>query len=229
MATEYVLAPEAELEIKALAWPDRARDLAITNQETLEQAGGALRGIKGLRAEIEAVFGPNIKRWLDGHRAAIADRKKVEQPLEEAEGIIKRSVSSYQQEQERIRREEERAQREAAELFARQARARELAELEATKPSVEEYVAVAERPLEVAPAYAPPTVQRVQGVSSREAWKAEVTDIWQLIGFVAQNRQYVNLLEANTTAVNAMARSLKSAMAIPGIRVFNEAVVSVRR
>jgi hypothetical protein len=220
---------ETVLEQQAMSWPDKARAFVITTQETLELAANALKGIKGLRAEIEEVFGPNIKRWFDGHRAAVAERKKVEEPLTEAESIIKRNISGYQQEQERIRQEEERRLRLVAEEAARQQRARELADLEATKPTVEEYVAVAERPLEVAPIYAAPTVQKVQGVSSRESWKAEVTDLGALIGFVAQNRQYVNLLEANTTAVNAMARSLKSAMSIPGIKVYNEAVVSVRR
>lgn len=218
-----------QLAQQASTWPERARAFLVTSQETLERAADALKGIKELRAEIEATFGPIVKKAFETHRAATAARKKVEEPLTEAEGIIKRSVSGYQQEQERIRQEEERRLRAEAEERARQERARELAELEASKPSVEEYVAVSERPLEVAPTYAPPMVQKVAGVSSRESWKADVTDIGALIGFVAQNRQYMNLLTANTTAVNAMARSLKSAMAIPGIRTYNEAIVSVRR
>jgi len=218
-----------QLAQQASSWPERARAFLVTSQETLERAVDALKGIKELRAEIEETFGPIVKKAFETHRAATAARKKVEEPLTEAEGIIKRTVSAYKQEQERIRIEEERRLRAEAEERARQERERELAEVEAAGATVEEYVAVSERPLEVVPTYAPSTVQKVQGISSRESWKAEVTDLGALIGFIAQNRQYTNLLEPNNTAVNAMARSLKSAMAIPGIRVYNEAVVSVRR
>ncbi len=71
---------------------------------------------------------------------------------------------------------------------------------------------------------AAPTFNRVKGLGHRENWCAEVTDLWSLVKAVAKNKALLPLLEANLPALNAQARSLKTALQIPGVRAVNKGV-----
>ena len=68
----------------------------------------------------------------------------------------------------------------------------------------------------------------VKGISTKTLWKAEVADKLALIKYVANNPQYINLLEGNTTAINSLAKSLKGAMQVDGIRVYEEKIMASR-
>jgi NAD dependent epimerase/dehydratase family enzyme len=224
-----VSSPEFVLERRALTWPDRAREITVKDQESYDRAAESLKAIKELRAEIEDTFGPVVKRAYETHRAAVAARKKVEEPLEQAERILKGSIGIYSQEQERKRLEEQRRLQEEAEARAAAEREQEIEDAEAAGADAVEVRTIAERALNVAPVIAPPTVQQAAGIGQRDNWKAQVIDLKLLVAFVAKNPQFLNLVEPNQVAINTMARGLKSAMAIPGIKVWNEPSVSVRR
>lgn len=109
--------PRQRLETEALSIPNQARQIAVTNQETLDKAGRMLTEvIKPLRAEAADVFDPIIRQAHEAHKAALAGKARVEKPLIEAEGILKTSIGGYLAEQERIRLQEEarlRAEQEA--------------------------------------------------------------------------------------------------------------------
>jgi hypothetical protein len=81
----------------------------------------------------------------------------------------------------------------------------------------------------VPPVISAPTYSRPAGISPRENWKAQVEDLGKLVKHVAANPQLVNLLAPNGPALNALARSLKTAANIPGVKVWNDSVVNVRR
>jgi len=220
---------EKALARQAASWPDRARALRVVDQPTYEQASEHLIGIKGLRASIEETFGPIIAKAHAAHKEAVAQRKKVEAPLEEAECILKKGISGYLAEQERLRREEERRLREAVELQAAAELEQRIEEAERSGAPVAEINAMIEQPLVVPAPVAPPRVQRVEGISMRETWRAEVVDKAALIRAAAVRPDLHALLEVNVPALNGMARALKSAMSIPGVRAVCETGVSVRR
>lgn len=92
-----------------------AKTFKITTPEQYNGAGNSLTGIKGLMKKIQDTFDPHIKRAFDAHRALVAERKAHEAPLIEAESILKRAMVEYNNEQERIRQEQERKAREQAE------------------------------------------------------------------------------------------------------------------
>src|SRR5690606_19711824 len=95
------------VETKALSVPDQAKLIQITDDESFQKAGVLLLSIKDIRKEIDRTFDPIVKKAHEAHKEAVAQKKRVEAPLVEAEGIIKPRILKYQQEQERKRREEE--------------------------------------------------------------------------------------------------------------------------
>ena len=70
---------------------------------------------------------------------------------------------------------------------------------------------------------------RVEGVSFRENWRTEVIDKVAFVNAIAARPELVNLVEPNLTALGHLARAHKSALEIPGIRVWCELSVAASR
>jgi hypothetical protein len=70
---------------------------------------------------------------------------------------------------------------------------------------------------------------RVEGVSFRENWRAEVVDKAAFVVAVASRPELVNLVDANPAALGHLARAHKSALDLPGVRVWCERIVSASR
>jgi len=220
-----------ELTQKATTWPERARSLKITDQASYELACADLVGIKALRAEVEQTFGPIVHKAYEAHKEAVLQRKKADGPLDEAESILKRAIGSWTTEQERIRREEQRRLEEEARRKEEEELEREIEQMESEGASAAEVEAVIDRApvLPMAAITAPPAMKPVAGVATRELWAAEVTDLAAFIKHVAAHPEHTALLLPNMTAINQMARALKTAMKIPGVRAYSSANVTVRR
>lgn len=241
---------------QALTWPAQARALQIVDQSSYMQAAEMLKGIKALRKEINATFDPIIGKAFEAHKMAVAQKKNAETPLVEAENILKRSVVSFEAEQERIRREAERRAREEAARMERERqeqirRAEEEArqraeeeklaaavEAEAEGAPAEDVEAILDAPVHVAPVvvFTPPivtpvvpqTFERAAGVSKpRENWSAVVDDPLALIRYVAEHPDCIEFLTPNMPALNAQARSKKLGMSIPGVRAVNNPSINV--
>lgn len=217
-----------QIESQAISWPERARSLKILDQDSLDQAGEELRGIKALRAAAEEHHKPTIdaaRRTLDEARAAL---KRVDDPLSEAEQIYKSRIAFYAQSKEAEAREGQRRLQAQAEEEERKRRETEaaIAQEDGATPEQVEAIKTAPSTLPapiVTPAYAKPT-----GVTMRENWSAEVTDLEALVKFAAKFKQFALLLP-NQTALNALARSQKQAMKIPGVRAVNTPGVAARK
>ena len=203
-----------------------ARVFKIVTQEQYTGAGEKLRGIKALMQKVNATFDPIISKAYAAHKEAVQQKKNHEAPLIEAEGIYKRGLLSYQQEQERIRREEqarvdEIARKEREKLEARAA----AAEAKGKQEKAEE--------LRVQAATVPaPVVQietpKVAGISTRETYKATVTDFKALLQGVIDGKVPEGAVMANDAFLNAQARLQKTALNYPGVRVHTEQIMSSR-
>jgi hypothetical protein len=75
---------------------------------------------------------------------------------------------------------------------------------------------------------AAPAVQKIEGISFRETWKAEVHDFKALCRAVADGAAPLDCLKVDTAKLNAMARSMKDALVIPGVRVVKDETTSGR-
>lgn len=237
--------PEIERLTGAVTpWPDRARALVVEDQDGYERAAVLLREIKGLRSEIADTFGPIVAKALAAHREALAQRKRHEAPLELAERTIKTLMAGYVREEERKAREEaarlereareEEARRQAAEREAEeQTRLAEAEELYAAGKN-EEAMAVLDAPMpEPDPLPPPPPVvvtppPRAAGISVRETWSAEVTDLVALVRAVADGKAPAAFLRADLPAINGWARATKGSAQVPGVRVRRETGVAAR-
>ncbi|PTB23495.1 hypothetical protein C9I56_39000 [Paraburkholderia caribensis] len=67
-----------------------------------------------------------------------------------------------------------------------------------------------------------------RGVSTRKVWKAEVADKLELIRFVAEHPEYVDLLDANMPNINKIALALTTNCPLKGVRVFQDSVLAAR-
>jgi hypothetical protein len=212
---------------EALTWPERARTTVVIDASSYQSAGELLKGIKQLRQKIAETFDPHIKRAYDSHRALCEEKRQAETPLTEAERVIKNALVAYDNEQERIRREEQRRLEEAARLEQEREAIERAAALEregnafGDASMVAEAQQVIEEQLQAPP---PPvaavarTTPKVSGIVHRSTWSARVTDAMALIRFVAANPSHAGLLQVNQAALNAQARSLKGAMRLPGVQ-----------
>jgi hypothetical protein len=210
-----------EVKADALAWPDRARALVITNEPTYIEAGTLLKGIKGLRAKIADVFDKHISAAFQAHRALVKEKADAEAPLTEAEGIIKRSLVAFSEEQERIRREEQRrledlARKQAEEQALAEAQALEAAGATAEAQQVIEEAAAAPAPVVMVESSTP----KMAGISYRSTWK------WRTVNEKLIPREY---LTVDTVKIGGVVRALKGATNIPGVQAYEDKGVASGR
>lgn len=176
---------------------------------------------------------------------AVAQKKKHESSLLEAEGIYKRAMIAFQAEQDRIRREQQakaekeaRKQREKLEAQAAAAAAKgkpERAEELQTKAA-----------MVAAPVIAAST-PTVAGISTRTTYTAEVTSLAVLVEAIAGGRRMgaprpsgqtaerrrtakspMNMVESNMTVLNALAQTQKEGFDYPGCKLVTTQGISSR-
>jgi len=203
-----------------------ARVFRVVTQEQYSGAGEKLKAIKGLMQKVNATFDPIISKAYAAHKEAEAQKKNHEGPLIEAEGIYKRGMLGFQQEQERIRREE---QARVDELARKE---RERLEARAAAAEAKGKAEKAEELRNQAATVPAPVVQietpKVSGVSTREVHKAVVTDLKDLLQGVIDGKVPEGAVLANEPFLNAQARLQKSSLNYPGVKVVTEQILSSR-
>ncbi len=220
------LIPFEALDAKVHTWSERANALTITTQGELEAVAGFLQGVKAMKKEIADTFDPIDTAQKEARRVTIEQRKKVEQPLDEAEAIAKRKVGTYIAEQERaakaaaaLAEATAREEREKAERAAKEAEASGEVEL---ADAIREESNVTAAPIIAAP------VPRVAGISTRSVWKHRVKDFRALVEAVAAGKVPLEVLKADDVVLGQTARALKRSLNYPGVEVWEDSAVSVR-
>lgn len=237
MTTDTTTLPESV----AIARPDsaamaRSADAAlamvqsfeVNDAATFELAADELKGIKARATKLDeqrkAITGP-----LDQAKAAVmALFKPPLQLLEQAEGILKGKMLTYQQEEQR-KANEARIAAERAAQAERDRLAAEAAKLEAEGRAGEAVVqrAIAEMVVAPAPAVAEPP--KVAGVATRTSVEFEVVDLLQLVQHIAKHPELLALVQADSVKLRAYVRGLGMACQLPGVRVFEKAGLSASR
>lgn len=116
--------PEAELEEKTLTLYEQATALVVVDEPTYIAAGEVGKALKSLEKEITDYFAPMKKAAHDAHKAITKKESDELTPVKEAIEIVRKTMNTYAQEQDRIRREAELKAQLAAEEQARKERAR---------------------------------------------------------------------------------------------------------
>lgn len=204
-----------QVEQKALDTIAQAQKLVIQDNEQYVKATDFLKAIKGIEREIEEAFDPIIEKAHLAHKEALAQKDKYYKPLLNAERLIKTKIADYNMEQERIRREQEDKLRREAEAKEKKLREQAaLAKKNGDKEKAEKLLDKADNI--VAPTLAS-TVEKVDGVTFRENWYAEVVDL-KLVP-----REF---LVPDMKKLNDFARAYKDTRNIPGVRIRCEKIVS---
>ena len=194
-----------------------ARQFRVSTTEQYTAAGERLKGIMALKKRVNETFDPIIKKAHEAHREAVAQKRNHETPLIEAENLYKQSMVTFQREQERQAREQQAKLDEAAR------KEREKLEAQAAKAEAKGKTERAEELRTRAETVPAPVVQietpKVAGISTRETWKATVTDFRALLVGVIEGKVPEGAVMANDSFLNAQARLQKSALKYPGVSV----------
>lgn len=210
-------APTTALAVKVSQPLADARAIQIKTAEHYQQAGDMLKGIKALRKEVDDAYDSVIEAAHKAHKEAVAQKRRLEQPLIDAEGILKRLMVQYQiaQEQERRRLQteaDERARKEREKLETRAAKAEASGKVEKAEELRTQAAIVPTAVVEV-------STPKVAGVVTRETWKHTVTDLQALVKAVAAGTVPLGAIQANDTFLAGQTRLQKSALNYPGVRV----------
>ena len=189
----------------------RARALTIRSPNDYEEAAGWLKSIKGFLNVIETARLKVTKPLNEALRARNAEAKEASQPLLEAETKIKRSMIAYSDEQDRIRKEEQRRLDEAAEKERQ--RLDEIAQRAAAKGQDKKAENFADRAAAVQAPVVQTAAPKVGGISIPKVWTFEITDE-DLIP-----REYLVIDEVR---IRKVVTALKGDTKIPGVRVFEQ-------
>lgn len=212
MQTQPELKPEAkQLIAQTDAILAEAESYKVSTAQQFADAGDVLKRIKGHQKKLDETESGITKPINDGLKAIRDLFRGPKERAAKAESLVKRAMIAYSEEQERIRREEQRkadeaAQKERDRLAAQAAKA-------AASGKVEKAEALEERASTVVAPVIHREAPKVSGVNMREAWKFEITDD-SLVP-----REYLSVDEKK---IRAVVSALKGGTSIPGVRVYSE-------
>jgi len=222
MTTTALALPEPErLAHEARSWPDRARDLDVTDDETYEFASAMILGIKELRQQIEIYHAPLKEAAHRAHRKICDAERGLLAPLVEADGIVVPKITAFLQRKEQERRIQEAQAREAQRRIEDEQRAAEARSLQAAGESEAAAQLLASPPPPAPPVVIPPSGPKT-GIGMRTTWKARVTDVRALCAAIGDGRVPVSAIEVKQGVLDAQARVLKSEMHWPGTEAYEE-------
>lgn len=216
------ITPTVEVETKAMAIPEKAHLVIVTDNDSMTLADNTKGAIKEMLKEIDSVFKPLADKAFQAHRAITSKWKKVKAPLEEADAYLTGQVKGYLRKLEEIRQAEERRLREEARKAEEERRLAEALEAE-KEGNVEEAQAILEEEMFVPPPVVKVDVPKVDNRKYRTIPRARCIDKMKLIRFVAQNPALADLLDYNSSVGNNKAKSMgKEINNIPGLSYYEE-------
>lgn len=205
------------VEEKALSIPSQAKALTVATNEDYLAGESLLASCKEMENEIHAAFDPIVEKAFIAHKEAVAQRKKYLDPIEEGRKILKQKMIAFQDEQERLRREEQSLAEEAARLRAEQ-EALEAAVAAEQSGDAETAEAIIAAPVQIAPVFVTKTAPAASRLSAgRTQWYAEGTDIVKLCKAIATGRASKEFVMFNMVALNKLAGAMKNTMNVDGV------------
>lgn len=220
---------ETEVRSVALALPDHARAVKVTDYATKEAANAFFLKCRDARKRIAAVFDPHIDRAKAAKMAAdatraglVAEKTAAEAPIVEAEGIVNREIMRFDAEDRKRREEEQRVAEAKARKEAEEAALRAAAEAEAAGEQ-EEASAIIQEAI-VAPVFVPaaPPPPKMQGSAEVTLWKFQLVSIKDVILAVAAGKAPASYLKLDDVSVGATVRAQKASFSCPGVKAWPE-------
>lgn len=216
-------------------FPATAMRVSVTDQKSLGEAGEMLKALKDFQKQTTEWFAPIKKKAHDAWKEITAKEKDALAPLEQAEAHVRGQMNRYAQEQERIRQEEERKARLAAEEAARKERekleAQALKALESGKEEKAEALMEKAEDVYVAPVTVVSTVAPIKTGNAHttlvQKTVVEVTDLKSFVAALVSNGSALTMLEVKPAKLDAWVKS-NAVERFPGLRIERTQCVAVR-
>jgi len=200
----------------------QAADALVVRNVDEHKAGLELLGrVMWAATRIKGIFAPSIEAAKESKRKAELARSEIMllqdqvlAPVLDARKTISDKCSAFEREERRVAALNQAALEKEALAKQEEQRAMDAA-MAGTEEEAEEALT---EPLDVP--FVPtvrPEVANVAGISSRETWAAEVTDILLFAAWCIEHR-HAYLLAANVVALNSRARAERDKLSIPGVR-----------
>ena len=216
-----------EVEAQGLVLVTQAEEIVVRDTASFHEAGLFLRTIASYMKKVGEVFDPIVEAAHRAHKVALEQRTRMLEPAQAASRMVKGEMATFEQaERDRVAAEQRKAEAERGRLEDDE-RLRNATRLEQQgKP--EAAAAALTAPVEV-PVFTPPVqaAPRAEGISFRDSWSAEVTDLLALARAVADGVVAPTLLIPNQPALNKMAVALKGELRIPGVQPRCERISAV--
>jgi hypothetical protein len=220
---------EQELKQQALTVIERSKLIKIIDQSTYDLACALLqKEIIPFRRRWAEYWAPVKESAWRAYKTITAKVAEMDDPAEQAERTVKSEIRKWDDEQIRIEQERQRQAQEEAEKEAEEERLRAAIVAEQGGATEAEISAIVDSPVAVVAAPVAPQYQRTSGISTRQNWKARVTDFGALVRAAAKDKTLLPYLEPNQRALDSRAKADQSTLSIPGVVPYNEAIVSAR-
>lgn len=221
-----VTTKEQESTQEALILKTQADSIVVSNKEEYDTALTIDERARKAKKAFHEWFDPIDDASKKQRQVTIQQGKKIDEPLDYVIKTVSRKTSAwYAQEQARIREEQRKAE-EIARRAAEEAALKAAEELE-KQGMTAAADAIMETPVSVSKVEVP-QFEKTEGVSYRKQYSAEVVSLMDLVKAVAAGTVPIAYIQANTTALNAWARSTKGSDTISGVRVVTENIQSRR-
>lgn len=220
---------ENELQEQSNDIISQSKELVIFNSSDNECGNNMLKTIKLAQKSVKGFFNPMVDTAYQAHKIIASKRKSFLDPLVEAEGRIKSSISKYLTTEREEREAQEREIREEAEKKEK-IRLAKIAEREEELKKAADYLSpeqIAEEQRKIEEAnkkeFAPTIIidkpEKVAGQVVKTLWKAEVTDK----ALVPEEYKIVD-----ESALGKIATALKDKANVSGVRFYSQISVSTR-
>lgn len=192
---------ENQNELKNEIQVATATEIKVIDQKTYESANERIGLLQGLKKRVEDFFKPMKQKAQDAHKQICQQEKEQLSPILTAiDGLKQKTIAYYAAEQQRIAAEQERQRKAAEELAALAAEAETQGDTETATEAVG-LAAVEDAKVTCSPS--------VKGTSMREVWRAEIIDA---------DKVPRCFLIVDQAALDALAKSQKDKMNIPGVK-----------
>jgi hypothetical protein len=212
-----------EIESKALAIPEQAKLIAVTDNASMERANTFKLDIKAMMKEVDDWFKPIADKAFQAHRAITGKWNETKAPLKAADDHLTNQVKLYLAECRRIQEAEEARLREIARKEEEERRLAEAEELE-KEGRPEEAEEILSQPV----TYVAPVVRvetpKVDNRMYRTQIKVRVKDRMTFLAKCPPDVLLMCLNEAAWTAIESglsrKAKALGKAFAMQGTEVY---------
>jgi hypothetical protein len=214
---------EPEVESKALAIPEQAKLIFVTDNASMERANTFKLDIKAMIKEVDDVFKPMADKAFAAHRAITGKWNEMKKPLQDADAYVTNQVKLYLAEVRRKQEAEEARLREIARKEEEDRRLAEAAELE-QEGRAEEAEEVLSEPITYVAPVVKMDVPKVDNRMYRTQVKVRVKDRMAFLKGVKPETLLELLNESAWSTIESglsrKAKALGRAFSMPGCEVY---------